>query len=287
VTPRQISLASIVVCLCIVGCSRADLMKKMVPPADEAFARERTDLLRQKRFEQIQRELDPSISDANTEETLKTMAGMFPAEEPKSVKVVDIKFLRHQGVSTHSLTIEYEFADTWLLVNIGIKRLDGASTIAAFNVTPIPDSLESVNRFSLEGKGSVQYLTLALALAAPTFSFYVLVVCLRTKGQSFKWLWAIFILFGVGRLAVNWTTGELGFTPLALHVPCASMTAVPAYGPWVVAVSLPLGALLFMARRSTNAMASQSQSPQEVQTETTTSPAASEATSQDTATKSS
>lgn len=261
-------------------------MKKMVPPADEAFARESTDLLRQKRFEQVQRELDPSIADANAEETLKTMAAMFPAEEPKSVKVVDIKFLRHQGVSTHSLTLEYEFADTWLLVNIGIKRLNGASTIAAFNVTPIADSLESVNRFSLEGKGSVQYLMLVLALAAPIFSFYVLVVCLRTKGQPFKWLWAIFILFGVGRLAVNWTTGELGFTPLALHVPCASMTAVPAYGPWVIAVSFPLGALLFLALRNTNAMASQSQSPQEVHTETTTSLGASEATSQDTAPKS-
>jgi len=285
--PRQISLVSIVVCLCIGGCSRADLIKKIVPPEDETFARERTDLLRQKRFEQIQRELDSSISDANTEETLKTMAGMFPAEEPKSVKVVDIKFLRHQGVSTHSLTLEYEFSETWLLVNIGIKRLNETSTIAVFRVTPISDSLESVNRFSLEGKGSVQYLMLGLALAAPIFSFYVLVVCLRTRGQPFKWLWAIFILFGVGKLAVNWTTGELGFTPLAVHIPCASMTAVPAYGPWVVAVSLPLGALLFMARRSTNAMPNQLQSPQEAHTETATSPVGSESTSQDTASKSS
>jgi hypothetical protein len=258
-------------------------MKKMVPPADETFARERTDLLRQKRFEQIQRELEPSISDANTEETLKTMAGMFPAEEPKSVKVVDIKFLRHEGSSTHSLTLEYEFTDTWLLVNIAIKRLNGLSTIAAFNVTPIADSLENVNRFSLAGKSVLQYLMLALALAAPIFSLYVLVECLRTKNLRFKWLWAIFILFGVGRLAVNWTTGELAFTPLAVHIPCASLTAVPAYGPWVVAVSLPLGAFLFMARRTANDMSHQLQSPQQP----TTSPVDSESTSQDTATKSS
>jgi hypothetical protein len=261
-------------------------MKKVVPPADEAFARERTDLLRQKRFEQIQRELDPSISDANTEETLKTMAEMFPSEEPKSVKVVDIKFLRHEESRTHSLTLEYEFSDTWLLVNIAIKRLNGASTIAAFNVTPIPDSLENVNRFSLAGKNGPQYLVLILALAAPIFSLYVLVVCLRTKNQRFKWLWAIFILFGVGALSINWTTGELGFTPLAVRIPCASITAVPAYGPWAIIVSLPLGAFLFMARRSANAMANESQSPQEVDTGKT-SPATSEATSQDTATKSS
>jgi hypothetical protein len=261
VTMRTILLVGIAFCLSIGGCSRSELMKKMTPPADEAFARERIDLLRQKRFEQIEQELDPSISVPNIQETLNTMAGMFPGEEPKSIKVVDLKFLHSQDSSTHILTLEYEFSETWLLVNISIKRMSGLSTIAAFNVTPIAESLENVNSFSLVGKTGLQYSMLGLALAGPIFCLYALIVCLRTKMPNFKWLWAIFILFGVGRLAVNWTTGELTFTPLAVHIPCASMTAVPAYGPWMVAVSLPIGAILFMARRSRNATPSEVYSP--------------------------
>jgi hypothetical protein len=233
----------------ISGCSRAALMKKMVPAADEAFARERVDQLRQGRFEQIEQELDPSIGDPNPRGTLTTMAAMFPAEEPKSVKVVDMKFLYNDGSSSHNLTLEYEFSAEWLLVNIALKAADGHPTITAFNVTPVADGLENVNRFSLEDKSGLQYLMLLLAVAVPLFTFYAFAVCLRTKKQNFKWLWAIFVLFGVGRLAINWTTGELSFTLLAVHIPCASATAVPAYGPWVIAISLPLGAILFMARR--------------------------------------
>jgi len=133
---------------------------------------------------------------------------------------------------------------------VSIKRMNERSAITGLNVTPIADSLESINRFNLVGKSPLHYLILSLALAAPIFSFYVLVVCLRTKKQSLKWLWAIFIAFGVGRLAINWTSGEWSFTPLAVHIPCASVSAVPAYGPWVVAVSLPLGAIFFLIKRS-------------------------------------
>jgi hypothetical protein len=265
------------------------MMKKMVPAGDEEFARERTDLLRQKHFDEIQRELDPSISnsDPNAQQTLSTMAQMFPAEEPKSVKVVDLKYVWNQDSSTHTLTLEYEFVDRWLLVNISIKRANGLpATISAFNVAPTADSLENINRFGLVGKSGPQYLMLCLAIAGPIFCIYTLVVCLRSKNQKLKWLWAIFILFGVGQLAVNWTTGELGFRLLAVHIPCASVTAVPAYGPWIVTVSLPLGALLFIARRNANAVPNQSQLPQTKYTPTT-SPVASETPSHDTATKSS
>lgn len=251
---RLALVVSIVISLSISGCYRAAFMKKMVPEADDTFARNRIDQLRQGRFEQIQRELDASISDPNPPQTLSTMERMFPAGEPKSVKAVDIKFIENQGSSTHSLTLEYEFSEAWLLVNIAIKRADGRSTISAFNVTRIADGLENINRFSLVGKSGLQYLVLFLALALPLFTFYALLLCLREKRKNFKWLWAVFILLGVGEFTINWTTGELSFRLLAVHIPCASLTAVPAYGPWVIAVSLPLGAVLFMARRSKNPM---------------------------------
>lgn len=84
------------------------------------------------------------------------MAQMFPAEQPKSVKVVDLKYLWNQDSSTHTLTLEYEFSDRWLLVNISIKRASGLpAAISAFNVTPITDSLESINRFGLVGKSGL------------------------------------------------------------------------------------------------------------------------------------
>lgn len=247
---RPLLLASIASCLLFGGCSRARIIEKIVPAVDDAFAREHIDLLREKRFDQLERELDPSISDPSVQDTLHRMAEMFPAEEPKSIKVVDIRFSLSHGTSTHFLTVEYEFTDRWLLVRIAIKRVNEHPTITAFNVTPISESLESTNRFNLAGKGGSQYFVLSLALAALAFNIHAFVICVRTKMLKFKWLWAIFVFFGVGEFAVNWTTGQLAFTPLAVHLPCASVSAVPAYGPWTVAVSLPLGAFMFIARPS-------------------------------------
>lgn len=255
---RALCLLSIAFCLSSSGCNRAALMKKMTPAEDELFARKYVDLLSQQQFEQVEQKLDPSIS--NSRATLATMAGMFPAKEPKSVKVVDVRFLHSRGSSTHSLTLEYEFSDRWLLVNMSIRKKDATSTIMTFNVTPVADSLERVNRFGLVGKSLPQYLVLGLAVIGPIFCLYVFVLCLRTKEQNLRWLWAVSILFGVGRLAVNWTTGELTFTPLALYVPCASATEVPAYGPWVVGVYLPLAAILFLIRRRRSTVLSEARS---------------------------
>lgn len=86
-------------------------MKKMTPVEDESFVRQHVDLLRQRQFEQIERELDSSISDSDAGDTLATMAGMFPSGEPKTIKVVDVKLIRNPESSTHSLTLEYEFSD--------------------------------------------------------------------------------------------------------------------------------------------------------------------------------
>jgi hypothetical protein len=227
-------------------------MKRATPVEDETVARDSVDLLRQHRLEQVERILDPSIYDANTKEQLNRMAEMFPAEEPKSVKVVSFGILRHQNTSIHTLTLEYEYEQKWLLADVSINRGNVPPTITSFRVTPIANSLESTNSFSFAQKSIFHYIIFGLAIIGPIFCVYVLIACLRTKSQRLKWLWAVFILFGVGRLAINWTTGEMALTLFALHIPCASATEVPAYGPWVVSVSLPLGAILFLLKKIGN-----------------------------------
>jgi len=236
-------------------------MKRATPAEDETVARDSVDLLRQHRLEQVEKVLDPSISDPNTKEQLNSMAEMFPAEEPKSVKVVGFGILHHQNTSIHNLTLEYEYEEKWLLADVSIKRGNVLPTITSFRVTPIANSLESINSFNFAQKSVSHYIILGLAIIGPIFCVYVLSVCLRTKCQRLKWLWAVFILFGVGRLAINWTTGEMALTPFAVHIPCASATEVPAYGPWVVSISLPLGAILFLLKKIGNLDSAESREP--------------------------
>jgi hypothetical protein len=66
-----------------------------------------------------------------------------------------------------------------------------------------------------------------------------------------KWLWVLFILFGVMQFTLDWNTGQHQIGYYALNLFSASAVAQP-YGSWVLSVSLPLGALVYLVRRIWN-----------------------------------
>jgi hypothetical protein len=239
-------LAGLAFCAFLFGCDPTAQINKFVPPGAESAARNYFDLLRQGKFDQITHDFDPSVRDVPG--TLAEMATLIPAETPESVKVVGANTFRSPEYSTTSITLEYQFPSKWLLVDVTTKKTGDISTITGFHVGVLRDSLENLNRFTLSGKSAVQYAILILAICSLVFSFYVLSLCIRAKDVKRKWLWMLFILAGVGSVAVNWRTGELTFHLLSIYIPCAFANR-PPYGPWTVAAFLPLGAILFFNRQ--------------------------------------
>jgi hypothetical protein len=225
-------------------------MKTITAPQDESNAAEYIDLLRENKFDQIKKDLDPSLEDAATQNTLINMAAMFPAQRPVSVKVVGMEKFRNRTFSSVNITLEYEFPGKWLLANVATKKSSGVVTITGFHVSQIPDSLEHRNRFTLVARTTDQYSILLLAVASVVLSLYAFVVCIRTKMGKKKMLWSVLTLLGLGQLGIDWTTGEKSFNALAFHLPPGG-AAAPPYGAWVVYVSLPVGALLFLFLRDT------------------------------------
>ncbi|HKN76310.1 MAG TPA: hypothetical protein VJW94_14120 [Candidatus Acidoferrum sp.] len=241
-------LAGIALGAVIVGCDDAALMKKWAPPEAEANARSYVEFLRQGKFDRIEHDLDASVTDSNVRETFAKMAAIFPTGDPVSVKVVGAHTFHGQAYSTTDITLEYQFPGKWVLASIATQTKGDVSTVTGFHVNPMADSLENLNKFSLLGKSAGQYLILICGVCALLFSFYVLVLCIRTKVGKTKWLWMLFILTGLVRLAVNWTTGEFTFMLFALNLPCFAATR-PLYGPWTLALYLPVGAILFINHR--------------------------------------
>jgi hypothetical protein len=244
------------------GYDRASLLKKFTPPDDESLAIQYVDLLRQRGFDQIEDRLDPSIKNAETHDALAEMWGMIPAGEPSSVKTVDSHVVHGKDGSTTSITLEYEFAPralptsgstesmarSWLLAGVVIQTRGGVKTISGFHVMPIPRSFEEANEFSLLDKGFSQYAGLCVAVGVSVFTLYVFVLCKRTRTGRQEWLWLVPILIGVFRVTVNWTSGEWSFTPLAIQAPPV-MTLSSPYGPWMIQVTIPLGAIVFLLLR--------------------------------------
>jgi hypothetical protein len=245
----------------VAGYDRASLMRKMTPQDDESLAINSVELLRQKQFEQVEERLDPSVKNAVLQSRLAAMAEMFPTREPASIKTVDAS--HSKGSSTTSITLEYEFSPSvttvdgkaelsprsWFLAQVFIQKKGESKTVAGLLVRPISESVEVYNEFTILDKGASQYAGLLLAILVSVFGLYVFVLCARTETGKKKWIWLMLMVPGVCRLTVNWTTGQWSFTPLSVQVkllPLIANVTCTAYGPWMLQITAPLGAIAFL-----------------------------------------
>jgi hypothetical protein len=232
----------------LTGCDQASLMKRFTSPQDESTAKNFVDLLRHQNFDEAENDLFPGLREPDTRDTMVKMAAMFPSQEPETIKVVGFNALHDANSTNTSITFEYQFPQQWLLATVVIQERDGVASIAGFSVTPIPNSLEELNRFTLAGKNSLQYTVLLLAVLGVLFSFYAFVLCIRTRIQKRKWLWLILTLLGVGRFGVDWTSGQTFYGYVWIQLPPGGAFSFP-YSAWTLYFSLPLGAVLFLYSR--------------------------------------
>ncbi len=233
----------------VAGCHRQDPMANLVPAADQAMAMYYVDLLRQRKFDDIDRAAVPSAKGPRLYDALLKMADALPEKEaPTSRKLVRAQMHTDQDGTTTNVVFEYDFSGKWVLANVALLRKPGSVSLVGLSVRAIPESLEELHRFRLAGKSAVHYAVLALAILVPLLTLYALVACAREKTSGRKWPWVLFIMFGIGSFTINWTTGETELSALTIRLFGASVAAT-LYGPWILSVSFPLGALVFLFRR--------------------------------------
>ena len=231
------------------GCHQQQLGAGLVPAADQALATYYVDLLRARKFDDLDRAAVPSVRGPRLYDALLKMADALPEKgDPSSRKLVGAQIRTDQEGTTTNVVFEYDFSGKWVLANVAMLRKPDSVSLVGLSVRAIPESLEEHHRFRLTGKSALHYAALALAIVFPLLTLYALVVCARTKMAWQKWPWLLFILFGIGSVSINWTTGETQFSALAIRLFSVSAAEV-LYGPWILSVSLPLGALVFLLRR--------------------------------------
>jgi hypothetical protein len=232
----------------VVGCGKQELLEKFTTPEELAAAKGYIELLRKQQYDAIEKAMDPSLTGPSIRQTLVAMAAAIPDSKPTSVKLVGAQSFKSADYSTINLSFEYQYPTSWLVTNVALKQQGSARTIIGLHVYPRSTSLEERNKFGLTGKTPIEYFVLVLVVVVPLLIIYSLIVCLRTKLRGKKWPWVLFILFGFGKFAVDWTTGEWSFGLLSIQLFGAS-GAAQLYGPWILAVSVPIGAIVFLLKK--------------------------------------
>lgn len=245
---RRVCVTALALLGIVAGCTQKDLTSELVPPADQALALHYVDMLRQRNFDEIDRAVDPSVRGPKLYEALLKNAEVLPEDAPSSSKMVDARVRTEKDETRFDIILEYDFSGKWVLANVALLHKKDSVSLAALSVRAISESVEQRHAFRLAGKSPMHFVVLTLAIAFPLLTLYALVTCLTTRLSSMKWPWVLFILLSFGRFAINWTTGETQFSPLAIGVFGASLTGV-SFGAWTLSVSLPIGALVFLFRK--------------------------------------
>lgn len=223
-------------------------MDRMAPDDDEVLAMKCLTALRARDFETVIGQLDPQVVKPGIESKMLPVADMLAQEEPVSVELVGCRIFSTPDKRRSHLTYQYHFTNAWILATITIDTVGENKKVFAVSVNPIPKSLGELNAFTLVGKSIRYYVLLSLAVIIPVFIIWTIILCARTKIRK-KWLWIIFILIGITKLNLNWTTGQMGFQPIAFQIPSMGMMKMGPYAPWILTVSFPLGAILFLIKR--------------------------------------
>jgi hypothetical protein len=231
------------------SCDVRGFAERFIPEAESEFAKEHFDLYRTGDVDQIISQLNPAPVDDQIKGQIEAIVEYVPSIEPVGLEVV--------GASTHtsgdsrivSLSIEYEYPDEWLLFSVTVDASSTPFKVNAVNALRMEQSLAETNAFRLAQNGLPGLLIVIFGVAVPLFCIAVFVMCLRTPIPKGKWRWAIFTLLGAMTYQMNWTTGEAAFIPMHVQLLGAGFGRAGFYGPWIISVSIPFGALVFLSKR--------------------------------------
>jgi hypothetical protein len=250
---RSHGLLLLAVLTILPGCTYRQMLEKIAPKDEVEFAKGYLGDLRAGRLVDAERALDPALVGPETSAKLAEVTRYFPPSEPRSVELIGANVGSGPDWWSANLSFQYEFQEGWLAAMVVLaRRSNGPLVVTGVHVERLPDSLQRIHAFTLGGKRASHYLFLVAAFLVAGLVVTMLVVCARAREVRRKWLWVLFILFGVAGVSINWTTGDIGFRPLSVHMFGAGAQAAGPYAPWFVTVSFPLGALLFLAKRVRN-----------------------------------
>ncbi|QFT56314.1 hypothetical protein [Microbulbifer sp. THAF38] len=228
----------------------AELAENSLEPKEEVdFAKDYLNRFLQGDFDYVKSLIDPVISDELSPELLERMLGYVPEGKLLSTELIGSEVKATSSTWTGNFVFEYHFEGGWALANAAIKRAGGKTTIIGLNVYRTSASQKELNRFSLFGKLPLHYLVLATTFLVPIFILVTLVICIKTPIQQRKWLWILFILFSVGAIKLNWTTGAYQIKLLSFHLFGGGAVSASEHAPLILTAGFPLGAIVFWFKR--------------------------------------
>jgi hypothetical protein len=216
---------------------------------EAVFAKESVALLFQRDLDALSSRMAPELRTQVTPDVLAKILAEVPAGAPDESRLVGYNSFVSARLTQAFVSLQYRFPAAYLLAQIQVTSSGGEPSITSLHVQRLPASLQDLNAFRFAGKSPRHFVVLALAILVPLLIVLALVLCARTPLPRRKLVRLLFVSLGFGKISLNWTTGAIGFSPLSFQLLGAGFVAASSYAPWILSVSMPVGAILFLVRR--------------------------------------
>lgn len=230
----------------LAGCNATPFIGSLVPKDSDVFARQYIEMIRSGDFDAARRAMAPDSVSEDLGEHLKSAHDLLTSGDLVGAELV--KFHSPGKIFTSRrmdfLTYEIELSDAWATALVVVEGTGEDRSVLGMLVKPASGSRMVTNAFTFSGKPLGNYAMLFTALLVTIFVIYTAVLCVKIDVNK-KWLWLVFILFGIGSITVNWSTGEIGTRAIALLFLGSEALRDGKNGPWMISFSLPIGAMAF------------------------------------------
>lgn len=233
-----------IVVLFLSGCAMPQADPERVEQATQAYG-----WVRDGDIEALARQSTSSVRSQLTPEAMAELQRHAAPGDPERSRVLSWRSNEATGTaSLYEVIQQHDYPQRVVIVRVLMVRESGGPwLIDGFHLNPVsPAQAKAAAGFNLEGKSPLHYGVLIGVIVAP-------MLCLVTAGVAAwrrRWGWMIFSLFGVGQLALNWTSGEWQFQALHFAVLSAGFfRGLGPFDPWMLMLSLPMPAMLFWALR--------------------------------------
>lgn len=245
---RRSFLACLLACAAV-GCSPQALLDSAAKSEEALFAQDTVAVLFARDVDRLLARFSPELLKEATPDAVAKLLAQIPSGEPGTPTLVGYNYYASPGTNRALVSLQYRFPETYVVAQVQVSSAGSEIRITSLHLQRLPESLERLNAFTLAGRSAQHYAVLTGAVLVPAFILFALILCARTPSFRRKRAWLAFVALGIGQVSLNWTTGTVGFNPVSVRLLGAGATTAGPYAPWIVTVSFPLGAALFLIKR--------------------------------------
>jgi hypothetical protein len=219
-----------------------------VPKAREAYSRTVMNRLVEGNLDDIVEMMIPEQRNLKLREGLEQIHDHIQSADTNNAELVGVMVYDSLGTVQESLTFQLRTPHEWVIVNVFAIDSSGFRKLGGVHAYPLAESLAESNAFRFDRMTILHLLVLGLYVLANLIVLAGIYFAISLPVDA-PWLWVAFSLVSFTRIFLNWTTGAIGVQPIFFQLFGGTFLASPPYGPWILSVSIPVGAIAVLFKR--------------------------------------